>query len=185
MVEVNIPHSQRGWLNNCQRIASPNFNRRPANTEISLLVIHCISLPPLQYGKSYVEDFFCNNLDCQKDPYFSQIKNTKVSSHFYIKRCGRTVQFVSVYHRAWHAGASSWNGVADCNNYSVGIELEGSDRDSFTELQYQSLFPLCRQIMTLFPLITIDNIVGHSDIAPSRKTDPGAQFDWRRLCATL
>ena len=159
-------------------LKSPNFNNRPAEENISLIVIHSISLPPNQYGGSYVEDFFLNNLNISDHESFKEIKDLKVSSHLYIKRNGEIIQFVPFNKRAWHAGDSVFKGVKNCNDFSIGIELEGADDDIFTEEQYNSLASATKEIIKKYPLISNDNITGHSDIAPSRKTDPGNKFEW-------
>lgn len=175
-----------GWLANpCVRLPCTHYNNRPNNIAISLIVIHCISLPPKHYDNNYVEDFFGGKLDCSLHPYFEQLQNVKVSSHLYIKRNGQAYQFVNFKHRAWHAGASSWNGVDECNDYSIGIELQGLDSDIFTEQQYQSLVSICQTLLQFYPAITKNRIVGHSEIAPKRKLDPGAYFDWQRVINQL
>lgn len=159
---------------------SPNFNHRPDIKDISLLVIHNISLPPSEFGGGFINQFFCNQLDWTLHPYFEQIKSMEVSSHFLIERNGELVQYVSVLERAWHAGLSEFQGRANCNDFSIGIELEGCDDQPFTEHQYQSLVKLTKQIIEKFPTITRERIVGHCDIAPGRKTDPGPCFEWSR-----
>ena len=161
-------------------LKSPNFNNRPQQEDIRLIVIHSISLPPKQYGGSYVEDFFLNNLNISHHEYFKEIKDLKVSSHLYIKRDGEIIQFVPFNKRAWHAGDSVFNGVPNCNDFSIGIELEGADDDIFTEEQYNSLVSATKEIIKKYPLISKDNITGHSEIAPNRKTDPGNKFDWEK-----
>jgi AmpD protein len=157
---------------------SPNFNPRPANTDIRLLVIHNISLPPGVYGTDCIEDFFCNRLDHNADPYFSQLIGMEVSAHLLIRRDGALVQFVPFHQRAWHAGASSFCGIENCNDFSIGIELEGSDDEAYEAVQYSRLAQVSALIMQAWPAIGSENIVGHSDIAPGRKTDPGPAFDW-------
>ena len=154
---------EKGWLDKANRCPSPNYDVR-SNEEIDLIVIHSISLPPGIFGNSFVEDFFQNKLDYSKDKYFQEIKDLKVSSHFLIKRDGEITQFVSILDRAWHAGVSSFEGREDCNDYSIGIELEGTDVDSFEESQYESLVSLTSALMSELPRITLDRIVGHSDI---------------------
>jgi AmpD protein len=171
---------EKGWLDKANKCPSPNYDAR-SNEEIDLIVIHSISLPPGIFGNSFVEDFFQNKLDDSKDKYFQEIKDLKVSSHFLIKRDGEITQFVSILDRAWHAGVSSFEGREDCNNYSIGIELEGTDVDSFEENQYESLVSLTSALMSELPRITLDRIVGHSDIAPGRKSDPGKGFDWDKF----
>lgn len=167
-----------GWLSSVHCCPSPNFNVRPDVTEISLLVIHNISLPPEQFGGGYVHQFFCNQLPVDAHPYFETIASLQVSSHCLVDRQGAVTQFVSFADRAWHAGASSFAERGNCNDFSIGIELEGSDHTPYTEPQYRALVQLTRLLMQAYPQITTDRIVGHSDIAPGRKTDPGPAFDW-------
>lgn len=173
------------WLSCANRIESPNCDDRPEGQVVDLLVIHSISLPPGQYGVDYVEQFFQNCLNPNDHEYFQEIKDLKVSSHLYIRRDGRVVQFVPFDKRAWHAGASVWQGRDRCNDYSIGIELEGCDDDEFTESQYNSLIKITKEIQAQFPEITDNRIVGHSDIAPDRKTDPGPCFNWDRYLNNL
>ena len=168
-----------GWLKNARAVPSPNFNSRPPSAEISLLVIHNISLPPGQFTGTEVEDFFCNRLDCSTHPYFAQIADLKVSSHLFIRRDGQLVQFVSLFDRAWHAGRSVFEGQVECNDFGIGVELEGTDDLEYTPAQYNCLIQVSRQLLALFPAITADRIVGHNHIAPGRKTDPGPAFDWQ------
>ncbi len=171
-----------GWIiNGLEIIPSPNFDSRPAQTEISLLVIHNISLPPGQFGGQHIPDFFCNRLNSNEHPYFAQIENIKVSAHFLLGRNGEMIQFVSVLERAWHAGVSEFCGHSRCNDFSIGIELEGTDSIPYEQRQYERLGQLTNCIMRAFPAITTDRVVGHSDIAPNRKTDPGPAFDWRQF----
>jgi AmpD protein len=165
----------QGWLSGVRRVASPNYDARPARTPIDLLVIHNISLPPNEYGGDAIERFFTNALDHSEHPYYEQLKDVRVSSHFLVRRDGQIVQFVPCSKRAWHAGASVWRGRSRCNDFSVGIELEGSDFGPYAERQYASLVRLTRCLKRIYP---IGEIVGHSDIAPGRKTDPGPFFDW-------
>ena len=169
---------EKGWLREAACHPSPNFDQRPDRDDINLLVIHNISLPPEQFGGPWISDFFCNRLDPTQHPYFAEIANLKVSSHILIRRDGQPVQFVSFFDRAWHAGVSSFQGRDKCNDYSIGIELEGSDNQPFTEQQYQSLASITEKLMRLFPGITPDRVTGHCDISPGRKTDPGPCFDW-------
>ena len=170
---------------NIKFLNSPNYNERPYNSKISLLVLHAISLPPSVYGKNYVEDFFMNKLNASDHDYFDQIKDLKVSSHLYIKRNGKMIQFVPLNKRAWHAGESSYKGIEDCNDYSIGIELEGSDNDYFSDEQYKMLIKTTKSIIKNYSEIDKDKIVGHSDIAPGRKTDPGNKFEWNRYFKAL
>ena len=168
----------QGWLSGVKRVLSPNYDARPPRTRISLLVIHSISLPPNRYGGDAIVRFFTNTLDHSKHPYFEQIKGVKVSSHFLIRRDGQVLQFVACNQRAWHAGVSTWRGRSRCNDFSLGIELEGSDFEPYSERQYVALGGLIRCLKRAYP---ISDIAGHSDIAPERKTDPGPFFDWERL----
>jgi len=167
-----------GWLCSARPMVSPNFNQRPDGAVISLLVIHNISLPPGQYGGDHIEHFFTNQLDCTLDPFYKEIDGVEVSSHLLIKRTGEVIQFVPFAERAWHAGRSVFESCEECNDFSIGIELEGTDDDPYTEAQYQSLAIITRKLMIEYPDITKNRIVGHSDISPGRKTDPGESFDW-------
>lgn len=167
-----------GWLDQAIREPSPNADARPADQPISLLVIHNISLPPGSYGGRHINDFFANRLKIDDDPYFSIIKDLKVSAHVLIDRQGAITQFVSFDDRAWHAGLSCFDRQQRCNDYAIGIELEGTDIESYTGSQYEALLQVTQGIMAAYPLITPRRIVGHSDIAPGRKTDPGNSFDW-------
>lgn len=170
--------TQTGLLAASKYSHSPNYNERPASLVIDLLVIHGISLPPGEFGSSDVEALFTNQLDTAKHPYFQTIADAKVSSHLFIRRDGEIRQFVPFNKRAWHAGHSQFQGRDNCNDFSIGIELEGTDTLAYTDIQYQHLAEVTRAIMQAYPGITLDRIVGHSDIAPGRKTDPGASFDW-------
>ena len=172
-------------IKNIKFLNSPNFNERPENTKISLIVIHSISLPPNVYGNNYVEDFFMNKLITSDHDYFQEIQDMRVASHLYIKRTGETIQFVPLNMRAWHAGESSFKGIKDCNNYSIGIELEGTDCDVYSNEQYESLIKISRLIIKNYPETNKESIVGHSDISPGRKTDPGNKFEWRRYLDAL
>jgi N-acetyl-anhydromuramoyl-L-alanine amidase len=163
-------------------VDSPNHDERPPGTEISLVVLHSISLPPGEYGGGDIERLFTNCLDPQAHPYFREICGLKVSAHFLVRRDGAVVQFVPVERRAWHAGASSWRGRSRCNDFSVGIELEGCEEEPFEPAQYGSLVSLIQDLRNTLP---IRDIAAHSDVAPGRKTDPGARFDWPRLLAAL
>ena len=163
-------------------VDSPNHDVRPPGSEITLVVLHSISLPPGEYGGDSIERLFTNCLDPAAHPYFREICELKVSSHFLIRRDGEVVQFVPPERRAWHAGVSSWRGRSRCNDFSIGIELEGTDEDAFSSEQYESLRVLLKQLQKQFP---IRDIAAHSDVAPGRKTDPGARFDWARLLAAL
>jgi AmpD protein len=167
-----------GYVGAARRIPSPNCDDRPQDTPISLVVVHGISLPPGQFGGDGVERLFTNRLDPAAHPYFEGIAQLRVSSHFLVRRDGSLVQFVSCASRAWHAGESTWRGVPRCNDYSIGIEVEGTDAKPYEDAQYAELARLCRALARRYP---IADIVGHCDIAPGRKSDPGPAFDWARL----
>ncbi|MGV6825556.1 MAG: 1,6-anhydro-N-acetylmuramyl-L-alanine amidase AmpD [bacterium] len=175
----------RGVLANARQVPSPNCDDRPQGSSIDLLVIHAISLPPDEFSGEFVEAFFCNQLDVDQHPYFTQIADLQVSSHLYIKRDGELVQFVDLDRRAWHAGVSAHGDRVRCNDFSIGIELEGSDHQPFSDAQYQTLIETTGEIMNRYPAIDPDHIVGHCDIAPGRKTDPGPYFDWQRYRKAL
>ena len=166
-----------GVLQGARWIPSPNFNQRPEGSNIQLLVIHNISLPPSQFGGGYIEQFFQNQLDWELHPYFKTIEGMQVSSHLLILRSGEVLQFVNFKDRAWHAGRSSYLGQKECNDYSIGIELEGSDDLPFEAVQYQVLTQVTEALQLSYPKIQ-QHIAGHSDIAPGRKTDPGPFFQW-------
>jgi AmpD protein len=174
-----------GWLQTADVFRSPNFDARPDNAQIKLVVVHGISLPPGEYGGGHIQQFFCNRLDSAGHPYFEEICEMTVSAHCLVERDGKLLQFVSFDDRAWHAGVSEWRGETACNDFSIGIELEGCDDDPYTEAQYQSLAELIRALRLHYPQIDADAIAGHSDIAPGRKTDPGPAFDWQRLADYL
>lgn len=167
-----------GFADQAKVILSPNFDNRPIKSNINLIVIHNISLPPRIYGGNSIIDLFTNKLNPDDHEFFKSISNLKVSSHFLIRRDGSLIQFVSCLDRAWHAGESSWNQVNNCNDFSIGIELEGSDYDIFEPKQYKCLEKLIQSILKKYP---IECILGHSDIAASRKTDPGPYFDWIKI----
>lgn len=167
-----------GWLDTARRVASPNFDHRPEGMAVDTLIIHNISLPPDEYGGDEIADFFCNQLDCDAHPFFNEIRDVKVSSHFLIRRDGEILQFVPVHERAWHAGVSCCEGREKVNDFSIGIELEGSDHVPYEEAQYHALVKLTKAISERYPVITPSRIFGHSDIALGRKTDPGESFDW-------
>ena len=167
-----------GWLDRATPILSPNCDERPSGTAITLIVIHNISLPPGVFGGEAVIELFTNRLDWDAHPYYEEIRDMRVSSHFFIRRDGQLIQFVPCAYRAWHAGVSAWGDRERCNDFSIGIELEGSDELPFDKAQYRTLRPL---IATLKCRYAIEAIVGHSDIAPGRKTDPGPHFDWSRI----
>ena len=169
---------QQGWCSLAQRLPSPNFGPRPEGTHIDLLVLHSISLPPGEYGGPQIEQLFTNTLDFEAHPYFQTIRGLEVSAHFLVRRDGSIVQFVSCNDRAWHAGVSCWRGQSQCNDYSIGIELEGLEGTTFAAAQYPALARLARAIAQHYP---IEQFAGHEHIAPGRKFDPGPGFDWRRL----
>jgi len=169
---------KQGWHPQAQRLESPNFGARPSQACIDLLVIHSISLPPGQYGGDAVQRLFTNQLDWDAHPYFQSIRGLEVSSHFYIRRDGTLMQFVSCDDRAWHAGQSAYRGRANCNDDSIGIELEGLEGDTFEDDQYKCLAQLCQDLRCIYP---IAHIAGHENIAPGRKQDPGPGFDWTHL----
>ncbi len=186
MIETSgRPPIQAGWLHGARACPSPNYNQRPANAHVSLLVVHNISLPPDHYGTGWVQAFFCNQLDAGAHPYFASIAQLKVSSHLFIERDGSLTQFVSFDDRAWHAGASCFEGQTDCNDFSIGIELEGSDHIAYTEPQYRRLAEVAALLLAQYPGLKESRIVGHEDIAPGRKTDPGPAFDWSHFRALL
>lgn len=176
---------ENGWLDAARSVPSPNFNPRPPGMQVGLIVIHNISLPPGEFGGDHIEALFLNCLDPGHHPYFADIAHLEVSAHFLIRRDGEVVQFVSTDDRAWHAGQSHWCGLDNCNDFSVGIELEGTDDTPYSNEQYDSLERLVRALREQYPDIAPDAMVGHCDIAPDRKTDPGPAFDWRRLMSVL
>lgn len=176
---------ERGWLPQARRVPSPNFGPRPPGCMPELLVIHNISLPPGRYGGDAIERFFCNCLDCDEHPYYEEIRGVEVSAHLLIRRDGELLQFVSLEHRAWHAGQSRFAGRENCNDFSIGIELEGADDDPYTGAQYRALAVVTAELQQYYPAIKAESIVGHSDIAPGRKTDPGPAFDWARYRADI
>lgn len=177
------PRWYAGWWSAARRRRSPNFGPRPAGSAISLLVVHSISLPPGRYGGPWIEDFFLNRLDGSADPYFESIRTLRVSAHFVVRRDGELVQFVSCDRRAWHAGVSCHRGRENCNDFSIGVELEGDGDHRFTEPQYRRLAALARLLQERHP--SLRWVAGHSDIAPGRKHDPGPCFDWDRCLADL
>ena len=173
---------EQGWLRRARRIDSPNFGPRPAATAIDLLLVHSISLPPGEYGGDAIERLFTNRLDWDAHPYFGTIRGLTVSAHFLIRRDGALLQFVSCDERAWHAGASAWRGRADCNDFSIGVELEGLEGERFAPAQYRALAALARTLAARYPITAI---AGHEHVAPGRKRDPGAGFEWARMRAAL
>lgn len=175
---VSVARWHDGWWRGAAACASPNFDARPEGTAVSLVVLHSISLPPGDYGGDAIERLFTNRLDWDAHAYFQRIRGLRVSAHFLLRRDGRLLQFVSCDARAWHAGASRWRGRDNCNHYSIGIELEGLEGTPFEPPQYTQLARLLRAVSARYP---IDEVVGHEDVAPGRKADPGAGFDWPRL----
>ncbi|MDD2699846.1 MAG: 1,6-anhydro-N-acetylmuramyl-L-alanine amidase AmpD [Sideroxydans sp.] len=171
-----------GWLSGVRRVVSPNHDARPARMPVSLLVIHSISLPPNEFGGPAVRQLFTNTLDCSTHPYYEQLKGVRVSAHFLIGRDGSITQFVACGKRAWHAGVSVWRGRERCNDYSIGIELEGCDSLPFEQAQYAALTKLTRRLLRRYPIL---DIVGHVDVAPGRKTDPGPSFDWEHYFSLI
>jgi N-acetyl-anhydromuramoyl-L-alanine amidase len=169
------------WLTDITRISSPNCDERPDPADISLLVIHCISLPPGEFDNTYIDQLFCNLLNPDEHPYFKEIYLLTVSAHLLIKRDGSCVQYVPFNKRAWHAGKSSYEGRECCNDFSIGIELEGSESIDYSEEQYVQLAAVIDTLLKTYPKLSRQRITGHSDIAPGRKTDPGASFDWQRI----
>ena len=170
-----------GWLSDVRQLTSPNCDSRPAGLEPQLIVIHGISLPPGRYGGPWIDRLFTNSLPAEADPYFATIQDLRVSSHVLIARDGTLTQYVPFSMRAWHAGASSWCGREACNDFSIGIELEGTDDAPYDERQYPVLGVLIAALQRAYPALATGAIAGHSDIAPGRKTDPGPAFDWKRL----
>ncbi|QBH97377.1 1,6-anhydro-N-acetylmuramyl-L-alanine amidase AmpD [Limnobaculum zhutongyuii] len=170
---------EQGWIVGVKRVPSPHFDERPEGEIPSLLVIHNISLPPGEFGGPYIDQLFTGTLNPQEHPYFADIQHLRVSAHCLIRRDGQIVQYVPFDKRAWHAGVSLFDGRERCNDFSIGIELEGTDTTDFTPPQYQSLQQLTQQLIQHYA-ITPERITGHSDIAPGRKTDPGPHFDWQR-----
>jgi len=169
---------QAGWYRFAKALPSPNFGERPEGAQVDLIVLHSISLPPGRYGGDEVQRLFTNRLDWDAHPYFQQIRGTEVSSHFYVRRDGELWQFVSCDARAWHAGASTWRGRTNCNDDSIGIELEGLEGEHFEDAQYETLAKLCAAIAQCY---AIGFIAGHEHVAPGRKIDPGPGFSWPRL----
>jgi AmpD protein len=170
-----------GWLSDVRRLPSPNCDPRPLGLEPELIVIHGISLPPGRYGGPWIDRLFTNTLPAEADPYFSTIQDLRVSSHVLISRDGTLTQYVPFSMRAWHAGASNWCGREACNDYSIGIELEGTDDEPYDDRQYPVLAALIAVLQRTYPALASGAVAGHSDVAPGRKTDPGPGFDWKRL----
>ena len=178
MTLVPDPAGDADWLRGARRVPSPNCDERPPDAAVQLAVVHAISLPPNEFGGPGIVRLFTNCLDPAAHPYFREIHGLRVSAHFLVRRDGELIQFVPCSRRAWHAGASSWRGRDNCNDFSIGIELEGCDQLPFEDAQYVTLNRLLAELRRRYPIAAV---VGHSDIAPGRKTDPGPCFDWRRL----
>lgn len=178
MIPENCFIDTAGWCNLARRVESPNHDARPEDTAIDMVVLHNISLPPNVFGGEDIARLFTNTLDCTSHPDYAALSSLRVAAHFLIRRDGGLVQFVSCLERAWHAGISRWQGRERCNDFSIGIELEGSDYVPFEEAQYRALQDLLPALYSRYP---IRHLVGHNDIAPRRKTDPGPFFDWRRV----
>lgn len=174
-----------GMVTTARYVASPNCDARPENVPVDVLVVHSISLPPGRFGGPFIENLFCNCLDPSQHEYFSEICHLKVSAHFLIRRKGGLLQFVPTHLRAWHAGESRFNNRTNVNDFSVGVELEGTDDKPFTDAQYDKLIELTQALMSAYPGIRTSTLVAHSDIAPGRKTDPGQCFDWNRYLQAL
>lgn len=175
----------RGVIAGARQVPSPNFDERPAGTVPELIVVHGISLPPGEYGGPWIDQLFTNALPPHVHPYFAEIGPMKVSSHLLIRRDGGVVQYVPFHQRAWHAGASNYCGRERCNDFSIGIELEGTDDSAYEPAQYRSLRDVILALCAAYPSLSTERVAGHSDIAPGRKTDPGPAFDWPRLRALL
>ena len=172
---------KEGWVQQARRVPSPNCEPRPPSCDPQLLVIHNISLPPGCYGGDCIERFFTNSLDWEEHPFFEEIRGVEVSAHLLIQRTGEVLQFVNLVERAWHAGESCYEGRDNCNDFSIGIELEGSDEEPYADVQYAALSGITALLIARYPHMSTDRIVGHSDIAPGRKSDPGPAFDWKRF----
>jgi len=174
-----------GWLPEARRVPSPNWDERPPGISVDLLVVHGISLPPGEFGGTWIDAMFQNRLDPHAHPYFRGIAHLRLSSHLLIRRNGELIQYVDLNKRAWHAGISCFEGRERCNDFAVGVELEGSDDIPYEDMQYRILAETTKKIQARLPAIDLQRIVGHSDIAPGRKTDPGPAFDWQRFGAEL
>jgi AmpD protein len=180
-----IVDRKSGWVRGVRRVVSPNHDERPAGTELTLIVVHGISLPPAEFGNDWIDRFFCNALPGDAHPFFATICQSTVSSHVLIARDGGLTQYVPFDRRAWHAGRSEYRGRAGCNDFSVGVELEGTDELPYEAAQYRALAELVIALRRAYPSLANAEIVGHSDIAPGRKTDPGPSFDWAELTRQL
>jgi N-acetyl-anhydromuramoyl-L-alanine amidase len=178
---LKLMNINQHWLTGIKQTPSPNFDERPDPADISLLVIHCISMPPGEFDTPFIDQLFCNFLNPDDHSYFKEIYQLKVSAHLLIKRDGSCVQYVAFDKRAWHAGKSSYEGRERCNDFSIGIELEGTESIAYTEEQYEQLATVIDTLLKTYPKLSRQRIIGHSNIAPGRKTDPGASFDWQRI----
>ncbi|MEY2853930.1 MAG: hypothetical protein RL030_1062 [Pseudomonadota bacterium] len=178
-------HAPTGLLVGARQVLSPHSDPRPSGVAADLIVLHGISLPPGQFGGAWIERLFNGQLPRDGHPYFAEIDGMRVSAHVLVRRDGEIVQFVPFQSRAWHAGQSSWEGRSACNDFSIGIELEGSDEVPYEAAQYASVVRLVRALLVAYPQMSLSRLVGHSDIAPGRKTDPGDAFDWSQLRAQL
>jgi AmpD protein len=174
-----------GLLADARYVASPNFDERPQNTAPDLIVVHGISLPPGEFGGPWIDRLFTNSLPHDAHPYFAEVADLKVSSHVLIRRDAEIVQYVPFHLRAWHAGRSNYQGRERCNDFSIGLELEGTDGDAYEPAQYRALSRTILELCDAYPTLSIERVVGHSEIAPGRKSDPGPAFDWPRLRALL
>lgn len=172
---------QRGTLDDARQVPSPNWDERPPGASPDLVLVHGISLPPGEYGGPFIDDLFTNQLDPEGHPYFADIAHLRVAPHLLVRRDGEVVQYVPFHHRAWHAGDSCWRGREACNDYSIGIELEGTDDEPYEDVQYRRLAEIVRALEAAYPGISRDRLAGHSDVAPGRKSDPGPAFDWDHL----
>jgi AmpD protein len=182
MTDTALTLDAAGWLGGARQVRSANCDDRPDGELPSLIVMHSISLPPGEYGGREIEDLFTNQLDSAAHPYFKAVAGLRVSAHFLIRRDGQLIQFVSINKRAWHAGVSCWAGRERCNDYSIGIELEGDDSGPFEDAQYVQLMSLLTLLRRGFP---VEAVIGHCDIAPGRKTDPGPYFEWHKIRAVM
>lgn len=178
---VNSKHE----LNVAEQRYSGNCDARPDSADVCLLVLHNITLPPGDDRVDYIDALFCNTLDCSAHPSFSGLENQRVSAHLLICRDGTILQYVAFDKRAWHAGASSWNGRSSCNNFAIGVELQGTDTQAYEDIQYNVLAEVVRALFRQYPQLSLSHIVGHQEIAPGRKTDPGSSFDWQRLYSEI
>ena len=178
-------HINQHWLSEATQVPSPNFDDRANPGDISLLVIHCISLPPGEFGSTCIDQLFCNQLNPDGHPYFKEIFQLTVSSHLLIRRTGEIMQYVPFDKRAWHAGQSSYQGRERCNDFSIGIELEGTEIVPYADVQYVQLAAVVKALLDAYPSLSTERIAGHNDIAPTRKTDPGESFDWQKFYCLL